>query len=230
MDVAHALAAEGAPSGTVVVADEQTHGRGRSGAHWVSMPTRGLWCTLIERVDGAIVTDATSLCLGLIIAELLEPWHDGAVGVKWPNDVLLARGARWGKGAGVLVEARWRADRLDWLAVGIGINLDVPSAPVNDAVFAPVAPSRHPSRSVLVQALVPRVRAALQQGGPLTPDEHHAWSAHDVLRGARCIAPGDGVVEGVSALGALRVRVGDTGEVREYRAGSLRLLDEPRTP
>lgn len=230
MDVAHALAAEGAPSGTVVVADEQTHGRGRSGAPWVSQPTRGLWCTFIERVDSAVVSDATSLRLGLIIAELLAPWHDGAVGVKWPNDVLLQRATRWGKGAGVLVEARWRADRLDWVAVGIGINLDVPATTISDAAFAPVAPSRRPSRRALVQALVPRVRAALQLGGPLTPVEHHAWDAHDVLRGARCVAPGEGVVDGVSALGALRVRLDDTGDVQEYRAGSVRLVDEPRTP
>jgi biotin-[acetyl-CoA-carboxylase] ligase BirA-like protein len=258
MDIAHALADDGAPSGTVVVADEQRSGRGRNGARWVSMPTFGLWCTLIERVPTSLVTDATSLRLGLLIAEVLEPFHDGAVGVKWPNDVLLARTpaaagtdgaaapitARWSKGAGVLVEARWRGERVDWVAVGIGINCAVPARSVEHAAFAPGAPHRTPSRAALLEALIPRLRRALQQGGPLTRAEQQAWYERDVARGARCVAPAHGMVDGISATGALLVRVlahtvvaGSASPpisppdlIQEIRTGSLRLSDETVAP
>ena len=122
MDEAHQLAAVGAPAGTMVVAESQTRGRGREGRRWLSRPGAGLWVTMIERPSDAEAVAALSLRVGLALAPALEPWSDGAVALKWPNDLFVGEG----KLAGVLVEARWRGDRPDWVAVGVGVNLVAP--------------------------------------------------------------------------------------------------------
>ena len=65
MDEAHRLAGEGAPGGTLVIAGEQTAGRGRGGKRWSSAPGLGLWFTLIERPNSPSGLDVLSLRLGL---------------------------------------------------------------------------------------------------------------------------------------------------------------------
>ncbi len=112
MDEAHALATEGAPAGTVVLADSQKAGRGRNGKRWTS-PPRGVWMTLIERPPDASAIDVLSLRIGLAAARALDAFTSEPVRVKWPNDLFVENA----KVAGVLVEARWRGERLDWVAI-----------------------------------------------------------------------------------------------------------------
>jgi biotin-(acetyl-CoA carboxylase) ligase len=114
MDVAHGLAADGAAAGSIVLAEEQFAGRGRNGRAWTSPAGSGIWMTLIERPRRDDGIDVLSLRLGLHLAPVLERWSPGPVRLKWPNDLYIARR----KLAGVLVEARWRGDRLDWVAIG----------------------------------------------------------------------------------------------------------------
>jgi BirA family transcriptional regulator, biotin operon repressor / biotin---[acetyl-CoA-carboxylase] ligase len=71
LDVAHAMAPD-APSGTLIVADEQTAGRGRHGRRWASAPGVGVWLTLIERPTDARALDVLSLRCGLYAAEALD--------------------------------------------------------------------------------------------------------------------------------------------------------------
>src|SRR5262249_37936882 len=115
MDDAHSLASAGAPAGTVVVADRQTSGRGRAGRRWASGRGQGIWLTLIERPNDAEALDVLSLRLGLRAARALDRYADTPIRLKWPNDLYVADG----KLAGILVEARWRANRVDWVAIGI---------------------------------------------------------------------------------------------------------------
>ncbi len=210
MDEAHRLGAEGAPGGTIIIADEQTAGRGRVGKRWESEQNRGLWMTLLERPGTASGLDVLSLRLGLHAAPVLELFTGAPVQIKWPND--LFTGGK--KLAGVLVEARWREQKADWVAVGIGVNI---TSPPEFAAAASLLPGTH--RSVLVLALVPALRAAAAARGPLTAAELAEFERRDFARDRRCLKPAVGVVNGITNDGALII----TGEhgISHFRAGSL---------
>ena len=117
LDVAHRIAAEGAPAGTLVVANEQTAGRGRDGKSWQSSPGTGIWLTLIERPTSSSGLDVLSLRVGLAAAEALDRFAPEPIRLKWPNDLYIDRG----KLAGILVEARWREGSVEWIAIGLGV-------------------------------------------------------------------------------------------------------------
>lgn len=217
MDEAHQLAAGGAQAGTLVVADEQTAGRGRAGRRWSSAPSQGLWLTLLERPDTASGLEVLSLRLGLRMAAVLDRFADGPAQVKWPNDLFL--GSR--KLAGILVEARWRGRSPEWVAIGVGINL-APSAEVpNSAALRPGV-----SRLELLDALVPAIRAAAAAEGSLSPAELSEFDARDYARGRHCALPADGVAEGITSDGALVIR--SSGGTARFRAGSLQFAGEFR--
>lgn len=210
MDEAHRLGAEGAPAGTIVIADEQTAGRGRGGKRWTSEQNRGLWMTLLERPGTASGLDVLSLRIGLHAAPVLELFSGAPVQIKWPND--LFTNSR--KLAGVLVEARWREQKADWVAIGIGVNITVP--PDLDTA-AGLLPGTH--RSLVVLAVVPALRAAAAARGPLTAAELAEFDRRDFARDRQTLKPGIGVAGGITSDGALII----TGEhgISHYRAGSL---------
>ena len=211
MDIAHALAVSGAPGGTGVLASRQEQGRGRSGKTWQSEPDAGLWFTLLERPEDARALDVLSLRIGLALAEALTSMVDGAIQLKWPNDLYV--GSR--KLAGILIEARWRDGRPEWAAIGVGINRRVP------VEFAEAAHVRADvSRDALLVAVVQAMRAAAQRGGPLTGAECAAWEARDLARGRSVQSPMVGVVCGVSPSGGVRIRGADGAE-HECHSGSL---------
>jgi BirA family biotin operon repressor/biotin-[acetyl-CoA-carboxylase] ligase len=116
------LAAAGAPEGTLIVADEQTAGRGRRGRTWVS-PPGNFFGSLVLRprrhaAEAAQLGFAASLAVLEACRHFLPP--SAALACKWPNDVL----ADGRKLAGILLESRASgAGALDWLVIGIGINL-----------------------------------------------------------------------------------------------------------
>jgi BirA family transcriptional regulator, biotin operon repressor / biotin---[acetyl-CoA-carboxylase] ligase len=215
LDVAHAAATVGAPAGTLVLADTQTAGRGRMGRHWQSERGVGIWLTLIERPASLEGIPVLSVRIGLRVAPVLDGFAERAVRLKWPNDLIV--GDR--KLAGILIEARWRAERLDWIAIGFGLNVRPPA----DLPAAGLISSA--TRLKVLHALVPPLRAAAAATGPLTPEERAAFAARDVAHGRRCLEPVPGVVAGIDAFGALLV---DSPSGRQaIRRGSLVL--EPIT-
>lgn len=115
-----ALALQGAPEGTMVVADEQTAGRGRLGRSWDSAPAAGLWCSTLVRPTQR----ATLLPLVAAVAAARALRDRGvAASVKWPNDLVVDADAHDGspgprKVGGILAEAQG-----DAVVLGIGINL-----------------------------------------------------------------------------------------------------------
>jgi BirA family biotin operon repressor/biotin-[acetyl-CoA-carboxylase] ligase len=213
MDVAHGLGADGAPPGTLVLADEQTAGRGRSGKPWRSQAGAGIWMTLLERPNDAEALGVLSIRLGLKGAPVLQRFADGAVQLKWPNDVLLDGR----KLAGILVETRWRERQVDWVAIGIGVNIAMP-----DEEHA--ATLRHGTRRLEVLAeLVPALRAAARARGVLSTEELQAWASRDAAAGHRCRLPAPGTVRGLAADGSLMIE--RNGDIALVRAGSL-VLEE----
>jgi BirA family biotin operon repressor/biotin-[acetyl-CoA-carboxylase] ligase len=209
LDVTHVLGEHGEPAGTLVLADAQTAGRGRMGRSWRSEPGAGIWLTLLERPATAESLGVLALRLALAVAPALELFAGAPARVKWPNDVYVEDR----KLAGVLVEARWRGPRLDWVAIGVGIN-GRPPAGFDAAGLAPGA-----QRIEVLAAVVPALRAAAQAIGLLTDDELARYAQRDLALGRQCSEPAKGVVAGVRADGALLV---DTAEGRiACHAGSL---------
>ncbi|HEY7876946.1 MAG TPA: biotin--[acetyl-CoA-carboxylase] ligase [Gemmatimonadaceae bacterium] len=214
LDVAHALGEAGAPSGSVVIAERQTAGRGRGGHRWASAAGMGIWFTMIERPTDIAAVDVLALRLGLLAALALDPFADGPVRLKWPNDLF----AGDGKLCGILVETRWREQRIDWVAVGIGVNVRVPSDVPRAAALRAGT-----SRVTVLETLVRAVRAAAASRGALRDTELADYAARDLARGRACREPAPGVVTGIDARGSLLVLT-PAGEVA-CRSGSLILAE-----
>jgi BirA family biotin operon repressor/biotin-[acetyl-CoA-carboxylase] ligase len=209
MDEAHALAAAGAAAGTVVLADAQATGRGRNGKRW-SSPPRGVWMTLIERPEDPSALDVLSLRIGLAAARALDQFASEPIRVKWPNDLYVENS----KLAGVLVEARWRGSRLDWVAIGLGVNMESPSDQ-----SAATALEAGTARADVLGALLPELREASVIAGSLTDLEMDEYAARDMARGRECIEPMRGRVAGIAPSGELLVELADS--VARVRTGSL---------
>lgn len=217
LDIAHEMGDEGAAAGTLILADAQTAGRGRMGRSWHSEPGRGIWLTLLERPVADERLSVLSLRIALALAPALDPFADDAVRLKWPNDVYV--GVR--KLAGVLLEARWRGPRLDWLAVGVGINVRAPRG--YDAASLGSGAERLP----VLRSVVPGLRRAVATTGPLGVSELAHFAARDLARGRECESPARGRVAGIDAGGALLI---DTATGRAaFHGGSLILADRGPT-
>ena len=210
MDDAHGLATVGAPAGTVVLADRQAAGRGRNGRRWASSSGQGIWMTIIERPNDARVVDVLSIRVGIRAARALDRHAPATVGLKWPNDLYVGGG----KLAGILIEARWRASRVDWVAIGIGVNVREPAGVASAASLR-----NDVSRVDVLGELVPAIRSAAAARDVLTPAEIEEFNARDVARGRACVDPAPGAVVGINAAGELLVQTGSG--VRAFRDGSL---------
>jgi len=166
--------------------------------------------TLIDRPNDSEAVDVLSLRLGLRAARALDRYAESPVCLKWPNDLYVADG----KLAGILVEARWRANRLDWVAIGIGVNVRAPTDVEDAASLDP-----HAERVDVLAELVPALRAAARARGPLSADELDEFAARDMAAGRTCVTPASGRVRGLSSAGELLVDT-DVG-LRAFRGGSL---------
>ncbi|HYW31997.1 MAG TPA: biotin--[acetyl-CoA-carboxylase] ligase [Gemmatimonas sp.] len=212
MDEVHAAAKEGAPAGLLVIADRQRAGRGRGRKSWTSEPGAGLWMTLLERPPDASMLPVLSLRLGLELAAALEPFAHGPIGVKWPNDLYTTIG----KLAGILVEARWREQQVDWVAIGLGVNLRVP-----EDVAGAAALRSDVDRHEVLRAIVPALQAAVHAGANLTSSELGTWQQRDVAANRRITLPVPGIVRGVSSDGALLVLQDGQLQPTRVHAGSM---------
>ncbi|MBI5601354.1 MAG: biotin--[acetyl-CoA-carboxylase] ligase [Gemmatimonadetes bacterium] len=210
MDLAHAAAGRGTTAGTLILANEQEAGRGRGGRRWSSAPGGGLWMTLVERPASPSGFDVLSLRVGLFMAEALDALAGERVRLKWPNDLYVGEG----KLAGILIEARWRDQRVEWVAIGVGVNI-VPAADVPGAAGLAAGVSRLQA----LDAVLPELRAAAAVEGPLTVSELSRYAARDLSVGRWAVQPAVGVVAGISRTGELMVDT-SSGPVA-CRAGSL---------
>ena len=125
--------AEGAPHGTVFVAEEQTAGRGRGSHSWTSQPSLGLYLSVLLRpelppTDVIILSLAAGLAVHAAVAELTGAEAD----LRWPNDVLF--GTR--KFCGILTELNAEVTRVRFVVVGIGINVNHVEFPPDIAELA----------------------------------------------------------------------------------------------
>lgn len=224
----------GAHAPCLLVAEQQTRGRGRLGRGWASNALDSLTFSLALPLAPADWS-GLSLAVGLALAEALDPVAAGAaprIGLKWPNDLWLIDGPGAGrKLGGVLIETvSVGAQR--WCVIGVGLNVrPVAVEGLATACLQELQPQALPPQALVAVAL-PLVRAlqAFEPLGfaPLVP----AYARRDLLLGqpvstgaggasggmAGCVE--DGIADGVDGRGALRLRRVD-GNVSSIVSGEV---------
>lgn len=211
----------------VVVANEQTAGRGRRGRQWVSPPGAGLYLSLgrsFNRPVGQL--GALSLVAGLAAAEALEASCGVATGLKWPNDVQVDGR----KLAGCLIDVEGHPNA-PTATIGIGINIDFRGHPGPDQPWTDLASSVSPvpDRNKLAALLISRLHRCLSDF-----DRHgfgslrERWSGRDVLQGREIAAVGAGEqvlrgrALGLDENGHLLLEY--NGAIHALRSGEVSLL------
>jgi BirA family biotin operon repressor/biotin-[acetyl-CoA-carboxylase] ligase len=185
---ARSLAEQGAAEGTIVIAEQQTQGRGRLGRRWVSPPFANLYCSIILRptslpVNAPLIT----LTAAVALADAVGSFSPVAPAIKWPNDILA--GGR--KLAGVLTEAVSDSRKIEFVIVGIGVNVNfalesMPPEIRERATSLSVLTGRSVSREALLRRLIQdldRCYGILEENGfaAIRP----RWDARFGLRGQR---------------------------------------------
>lgn len=121
-NVAKKLADEGAPEGTIVVAEEQTGGRGRISRSFLSPFAKGVWFSLILRPNiPPMEVSKMTLLAAVAVARAIR--HHGLTdcGIKWPNDILV----KGRKMVGILTELNGSAEKVNYIIMGIGVNTGI---------------------------------------------------------------------------------------------------------
>lgn len=119
--IAHQLAREGKGHGTVVVADEQTGGKGRLGREWFSPSGTGIWISMIIRPELPLhAVPQLTLLSAVAITKGIRELTELDVKIKWPNDLLL----HGKKICGILTELNAEADRVNYVIIGFGLNVN----------------------------------------------------------------------------------------------------------
>lgn len=220
-DVGLAWLGEGARSGSVVIADEQTQGRGRLGRSWYAPAGTALMFSYLLRPDVQALARVGMLG-ALAVCEALEILGLTDVGIKWPNDVQIGRR----KVCGVLPEAAWDGGSLAGVVLGIGINVrvDFTDSPFADsAISLESALAKPVKRTELLKQVLERLDSRASDRN--RPALFEAWRERlnmlhqpvSVVSGGNTI---EGVAEGVDDDGALLVR-GAGGVLRRALAGDI---------
>jgi BirA family biotin operon repressor/biotin-[acetyl-CoA-carboxylase] ligase len=225
---ARELAEKGAAEGEVVLAESQTHGRGRLGRRWESPPLANLYLSFILRPKLAPVhAPQITLMAAVALAETVGSFIPQKVTIKWPNDILV----NGKKLAGILTEAACVPERVEYVILGIGVNVNYPIDSMPQELrqgatslldLTRIEVNRESFLRRLIQDL-DRCYGDLEQSGfePLAP----RWEAHFGLRGQRVrVELIDQVVvgraRGIAQDGALLVQ-GDDGTLQKVIAGDV---------
>ncbi|NPV04351.1 MAG: biotin--[acetyl-CoA-carboxylase] ligase [Syntrophaceae bacterium] len=233
--LARDLAIAGAAEGTVVIAESQTAGRGRMGRSWFSPAGEGIYLSLLLRPRfQPAEAPKTTLLAGVALAEALIPIVPGRVSIKWPNDVL----AGGKKVAGILVEAAAEIDAIDYLIIGVGINVNTPRRrfppELRERATSLAAEAVRPvSRAEVLADFLGRFeshydRAAREGFGPVI----RRWRELSDMAGRRvrvrsfdrCL---EGIISGIGDDGAL-VLTGADGTVEHVIAGDVEYIQEAK--
>ncbi len=217
--VAMALAAKGAAHGTVVVAEEQTAGRGRLGRAWHSEKSSGIYVSVILRPPLApSAAPMLTLMAGLAVHQAILSSTNLGADIRWPNDVLVAGR----KVCGILTEMNAELDRLHSVVLGIGINVNHRAMPEDLKAIATslrMETGKPVSRAHVLVALLKELEKHYQlllgEGGQAVAARWAAASTFAEGKPVRVLT-GTGeyqaVTAGLDARGALRVRRSDGRE------------------
>jgi BirA family biotin operon repressor/biotin-[acetyl-CoA-carboxylase] ligase len=229
---AMAAAAEGAPEGTVFLAEEQTAGRGRGANAWQSPRSTGIYCSAILRPalppsEVLVLSLAAGLAVQSAVRQIDSRVHPD---LKWPNDVLLGNQ----KVCGILTEMNAEATRVRYIVVGIGINVNQASFPRDlPATSLRLETGSEWSRVELAAALLKSLDREYRQ---LLEDsdarvsilrrfaENSSWVEGKQVRIEENGASFEGITEGLDQRGFLQVRT--ARGTNTVLSGTVRAVNE----
>jgi len=216
---ARELVEAGAPSGTVVTADEQTAGRGRRGRAWSAPPGKALLYSAVLRSLEARHA-LLPLAVPLAVCEAIESIAPVRCEVKWPNDVWIEQR----KASGILIESR----PPDWAVIGIGVNVAIEPHEFPSGLRWPATSIGHGASVEATEAALDDALAAWTDAAPQAVLD--GYRKRDALRGRavswedgpRGIERGRGAADGIDDRGDLVVDADDGGRVA-LGAGEVQL-------
>lgn len=225
--VAMALGEQDEPHGTVVIAEEQTAGRGRAGHKWHSERTNGIYMTVLLRPPlSPQQAPILTLTAGLAARDAVVEQTGLTPDLRWPNDLLFGRK----KFCGILTEMNAEQDQIHFVAVGIGINVNherIPDELSAIATSLKIETGRAQSRVELVARLLRHLDSyynrLLTEGPEAIVARFSECSSFARGKRVRIEAPSEtytGTTEGLELGGLLRVRR-DDGRILPVIAGTL---------
>ncbi len=224
MDIAQRLAAGGEPEGSVVVAEGQSRGRGRLGRGWLSPKGKGIYASVILRPPLSLA-HLPRITLMAAVAVARAVWNQTGLeaGIKWPNDLMI----RGRKMAGILTEMSGELNRVNFVVLGIGLNVNSSKKqlPAHATSLAEECGGRV-DRLALARALFTELDQVYEEFLTAGFDPIlKAWRQRAFFLGHRVRVMAEGrVVDGqavdVDPSGALLVRT-DTGIVESVAAGEV---------
>lgn len=223
MDAAAALAHAGAAHGVVVVADEQTAGRGRRGTQWASPAGAGLYFSFIARPSSSSTTSLITIAAGVAVRDGIAAATGLAPDLKWPND-LIAGGRKL---AGILAEGLAIGTPSQSVIIGVGINVQPAAYPPDVAQRATSLEgelARPVDREPVLTAVLVALRDRLAQLEERPGDILQAWRAGSPSAvGTRVEWDGKrGVTAGIDDGGALLVK--SSAGMERIIAGDLKWM------
>jgi BirA family transcriptional regulator, biotin operon repressor / biotin---[acetyl-CoA-carboxylase] ligase len=223
--------ANGAPEGSVFLAEEQLGGRGRGGHAWHSARSTGIYCSVILRPnlppsDALILSLAGGLAVHAAVVSVAPSLRPD---LKWPNDLLL-EGKKF---CGILTEMNAEATRVRHLVVGIGINVNQTKFPAELREIATSLRcetgtewSRVEMCAALLKSLDREYRALMKDAEARASILRRFQESSSMARGARVRVEEDsgieGVTDGLDPRGFLQVRTGEG--LRTVLSGTVRII------
>ena len=226
-----ALGERGEPHGTVVIAEEQTAGRGRAGHSWHSEKTNGIYMTVLLRPPvSPQQAPLITLVAGLAVREAVIEQTGLTPDLRWPNDLLFGRK----KFCGILTEMNAEQDQIHFVAVGIGINVNherIPADLSGIATSLQIETQRVQSRVEIVARLLRHLESYYNRFVKEGPEaivarfsEVSSYARGKRVRIESVSETYTGTTEGLEPSGLLRVRR-DDGRVLPVIAGTLSEAD-----
>ena len=216
----------GLPAPFIILAEQQSTGRGRRGRKWVSPFAQNIYYSLVLRVDGGMrQLEGLSLVVGLAVLGALRDFGDFEAGLKWPNDILVGNK----KIAGILLELVGDPADVCHVVIGIGVNVNMIVASDVDQAWTSVRleTGRDINRNALIVALGRSLEIYLSRHEALSFaaiqaewELNHLWQGREVslMAGTHQV---DGTVLGIDQQGAIRLNV--AGQEKTFSGGELSL-------
>lgn len=230
--VAFKMANEGAQEGAVVIADAQNAGKGRLGRVWLSPPGVNLYCSVVLRPAISPMAACQLTFLSVVaVARAIEKCTELKPQIKWPNDILISGK----KVAGLLNEMNAETEKVNFVVLGIGVNLNMRLAQLSPGLL------RHPATSLLEEGGVEVDRLRFTRTLLVELDELYdtflregeapvraEWLERSAIKGRQVrVSVGErdftGTVQGVDSFGALLVVRGD-GVQETVLSGDVTLI------
>lgn len=228
--IAHRLAQEGAPAGTVVLTEQQTAGRGRMARKWDSAAKKGIWMSVILRPQVAPhKAPQFTLVAAVSVIRAIEEVTGVLAEIKWPNDILI----EGKKCTGILTELQSDADGIQALIIGIGLNVNQDPEDFDEevreiATSLRMASGKPVNRVELVAALLYH----LEQFSEMYIDhgfkplklmwESYSTTIGKPVRARMAKQTLEGIAEGITDEGVLLLRTGD-GALHEIYSADIEM-------